>query len=111
MHFARPVLLALALASTTRIAGAGEPVRMRIAEHDGFGRITLVLPKRIDFSQTREGDRVTLRFSAPLNLRSPTSLPRNVKGVTSSAGEAVLTLSQGASLRPSWRGHKLLLDV
>lgn len=56
------ILMSLALA----VAARAEPVTVRAAPHDGFGRIVFNWPSPVPYTAESEGSRVVIRFGRPI---------------------------------------------
>ncbi len=108
---ARQAAFAVVLSGMALTAQAGQKVSVLVSEHDGFGQLLLALPHHANVRQSRDGDRILLRFRKGVTLQFPSSLPRNVLAITGGNGDAILTVAHGAGLRQTWRGHRLVLDV
>ncbi len=95
-------------------APAAERIRVRVGNHPGFGRVVFDWPAPPAYAVEQLGeDRVRLRFDAAGTVDVPRSLrpPRNVLGITATAGGVEITMRPGARLRHFLHGPKVVVDL
>jgi hypothetical protein len=108
----RRASLAILLALAAGPAMAADPtVTLRTGEHHGFGRLVFEAPAGVTEELVREGDRLVVRFSTNAAVDSAGHAPHNVSGITTSPGQAELSLSPGATIRRMRIGGRLVIDV
>lgn len=113
---ARVLLFATVAAAGLGITGAAgrEPlaIAVRSGWHDGFGRLVLSIPHGVHWKQASEGDRLTLHFSAPIRLRMPAKLPRNVLALTEDGdADATVRLAPGARVSAVRWHDQVVIDA
>ncbi|MBE0530736.1 MAG: hypothetical protein IH626_07905, partial [Rhodospirillales bacterium] len=61
-----PLWLGMLMSLTLAVAARAEPVTVRAAPHDGFGRIVFNWPTPVPYTAESEGSRVVIRFGRPI---------------------------------------------
>ena len=112
----RSALLLLALLPLPAAADTGSPAAMvapevRIGSHPGFGRVVFDFPHHVDYTISRDGDRVLLRFAEPTVIGDPGGVPRNVAAIVAHGDTVEITVVPGAQLHPARLGDRVVLDV
>ncbi len=110
----RAILLALCIASAawTPVALAQQPVRVRVGDHPGHGRIVFDWPSPPAYRSEQVGDQVVLRFpEAAVDLSGARRLPRNVAGLAHGAEGIEITLRPGARVRHFLLGPMVVVDL
>ncbi len=98
-------------------ASAQEAVKLRTGQHDDYSRLVFEWPEKPQYSISKEGNRVTIRFAkAGTTDTSAVDTSGNVKKVeTISTGteplQMAVTIPDGSRFRDFTVGNKLILDV
>lgn len=99
------------MAATQTAVRSSAPAAIRTGVHPGFGRVVIDVGHRTAFTQTRDGDRLTLSFGPGVALGAAVHAPNNVRMLETDQGHAALTLAAGATARVYWFGTSLVIDV
>ena len=98
-------------------ASWGDDAQLRGADHPGFGRVVMQIPGSWQYHVQREGDDVTISLSGAASLPAAAfppdhpNAPRNFRSVLDQDGVLRLTLADGAFLRVSRLGDRLVIDA
>lgn len=116
MRAARLALVALALALPVQAQVQAQETRaiaLRMGSHAGFGRLVFDLPAPgMAYRAEVQGDRLLLRFDAPLPaLPGASRLPRNIAGLSMEGDAVVVTAAGGARLRHFRLGERVVVDA
>lgn len=107
MRFVLPVVLAIAAGP----ALAGEAADVRMAPHDGYGRVVFEFSAPTPFTVDRKGDAVVLHFTDAGEIPAGNGSTRNITSVAGGAGMATVTVAPGARLRTLRLGNRVVLDA
>ena len=106
------VMIALPIgAARSQPATGGTFVAVRTGSHPSFGRIVFDAPVGTPYRLSRDGDRVTVRFSNDIALGPPQAAPRNVARLQASGARAEFTIVPGATVREFRMGEYIVIDV
>ena len=93
-------------------AGDGPPaVTVRSGSHPNFGRVVFDTPPETRYQLKRDGERVTIEFSAPTVLGTAPSAPRNMLSLRTAGAQAALVLTAAANLREARLNGHVVIDV
>lgn len=101
----------LVVASLTLAGPAAAEVAVRAGNHPGFGRMVFDVPGGTEYSLSRDGDRIRLRFSGDPAIGTPASNARNIRSAIGGASGAELLVAPGAKVRGSRIGDRVVIDV
>jgi parvulin-like peptidyl-prolyl isomerase len=106
------VLAGTLLAATAEPSPSG-PVTVPIysGNHPDFGRVVFGAPPNASYHVTRDGNRVTVRFSDTVKLGAAPASPRNVLSIHANGAQAELVVAAGARLHDMRMGSRIVLDV
>ena len=90
---------------------AGEPVNVRMAAHDGYGRVVFEFAVPASFSVERAGDRVILHFAAGATIPTASGGTRNVSAVDGGESIATVTVASGSQIHTMQIDRRVVLDV
>ncbi len=93
-------------------------VRLRVGQHDGFGRLVFDWPREVPYRIAREGDSATISFDAPARLAldgAANRLPAPVKDFTAATDREhpslTLSLEPGTVIKDFRDGPRIVLDL
>ncbi|MGD9742345.1 MAG: hypothetical protein AB7V53_06855 [Dongiaceae bacterium] len=93
-------------------------VRLRVGQHDGFGRLVFDWPREVPYRILREGDSATISFDAPARLAldgAANRLPAPVKDFTAATDQEhpslTLSLEPGTVIKDFRDGPRIVLDL
>ena len=90
---------------------AAETTDVRMATHEGYGRVVFEFSAPMDFKVERKGDAVTLRFPGAGDVPAIGGSVRNIVSVVGGAGQAVVTVAPGARLHTVRLGNRVVIDA
>ena len=103
--------LSLALVVMAGPALAAETTNVRMATHDGYGRVVFEFASPTPFQVDRRGDAVVLHFSGAGDVPAIGGSARNIVSVTGGANEATVTMTPGARLHTMQLGNRVVVDA
>jgi hypothetical protein len=100
------------LLAGSAFAGDGPPaVSVRSGSHPNYGRVVFDTSPETRYRLRRDGDRVTIEFSAPTVLGAAPSAPRNMLSLRTAGAQAALILSAAANLREARLDGHVVIDA
>ena len=90
---------------------AAATVSVRVGTHIGFGRVVFDVAAADRYRLTREGDTVSIRFSAATALGAAPPGPNNVRSLRTTAANAEIVVVPGAILREMRVDGHVVIDV
>ncbi len=105
------LLLPLALMMAAGPALAAETTDVRMATHEGYGRVVFEFASPRDFKVDRKGDAVTLHFPGAGDVPAIEGAVRNIVSVAGGPDQAVVTMAPGARLHTMRLGNRVVVDA
>src|SRR5580700_7785198 len=105
------VVALLALGTLPAWAKPAAPIRPRVGNHPGFGRLVFDFGARTTYQQVRTGDTLSLRFATDVAVTPTAHPPHNVDAMSAQPGVVDLVVSTGATTHVYWLDNRLVVDI
>ena len=105
------IAFAVLLAGSALAGNGPSAVSVRSGSHANFGRVVFDTLPETRYQLKRDGERVTIEFSAPTVLGAAPSAPRNMVSLRTTGAQAALVLTAGTSLREARLSGHVVIDI